>query len=244
MDTLRITYSYSTSDERKLEPLLVELEQELGGERRPYYMRAGALDLVTVLELVVSVTVAVPVSKYFEGLFLGDKAQSLGQKHREQILGWFSRLSSEIEHVVQVGQLLLKSRFVDVSLSIGGDGAIAIVVPIDSVYLYAVLNHTGISKEVEHNLSKGLINAIKFLLTHPVPEDSIVLQLYFDKISKRWKYLLVPTPQMFGRWIDRYIDLDTEQVQFVRSREQFFEIFRPESHDEYKFLISPFREDW
>ena len=239
MDTLQIRYSYSSRDEEKLEPLLTELEQQLGGERESYWMRYGAIGLVTILELVISVTIAVPVSKYFEGLLLGDKAEKLGQKHREQIISWLSKLSSEIEQVIQIGQSLLKSHFVDTSLSIGGDGAIAITIPINSIQLYAVLNHTNIPKEIERNLSEGLVTAIKFLLTHPVPEDSIAFQLYFDKTSTRWKYLLIPTAQMFGRWIDRYIDLDTERVHFVESREQFFEIFRPESHDEYKFLISP-----
>lgn len=243
MDIFKITYSFDKNDESKLGPLLAELENKLGGERKPYCMRAGALDIVTVLEIMLSVTIAVPISKYFEGLFLGDEAKEIGIKHRKQIQRWFSKLNSEIKNIVKTGQLLLRNRFVDVSLLIGGEGAIVVVVPLGSVYLYAILNHTFIPEGAKRNLSKGLFDAVKFLLTHSIPENTVALQLYFDRISGRWKYLFVPTNKGFGNWIDRYIDLDTGQIHLVKTRKQFFSLFEPEPRDEYKFLVSPFREE-
>ena len=54
MQTLEITYVYRNSEEKRLESLLVNLETEIGGSRNPFYGRAGAIDIVSFLELAVT----------------------------------------------------------------------------------------------------------------------------------------------------------------------------------------------
>jgi len=85
------------------------------------------------------------------------------------------------------------------------------------------------------------MNALMFLNQYELPELKIC-QLYFDLRSRTWKYLFIPTSYGFGRWIDRYVDLDDEEIHIVSSQEEFIELFNLSSVDKYKFIINPYEE--
>jgi hypothetical protein len=244
LKTIEFHYEYAHTNEPSLEPLLTSFEVELGGTRQPFAGRAGAIDLVTVLELVITFVAGVAVQsileKYFEGLFHGEAVQKLGEDHRKQILSWLSQVRSDIAETMDVIEPLIHTHFVHTRF--GEKYAIALVIPLGRITLYAVLNHAPVTEELLRDLPNGIIKAIRFVVENTLPEDAHSAQLYFDRDSREWKYLLVPTANGFGRWVDRYIDLVSGAVKTIGSRQEFHKVFRPESADEYRFLVSPFIE--
>jgi hypothetical protein len=52
MEPFQINFVYQQSEEKDLEDFLSELQDEVGGERNPYYSRHGAIDLVAFLSIV------------------------------------------------------------------------------------------------------------------------------------------------------------------------------------------------
>lgn len=108
--------------------------------------------------------------------------------------------------------------------------------------LYVVINHNTMSAELIRNIPNGVIKAIRFVIENELPNIIRILQLYFEKSSHQWKYLLAPSDEGFGRWIDQYIDLDAQIIHKIDSRRKFLEIFHPDSKDELKFLVNPFSE--
>ena len=242
METIDFSYSYYESDETRLEQYLSSLENELGGTRNPLVVRAGAIDLVTILEVVVSfiATAALQpiLEKYFEGLFNADAIKGLGEHHREQILIWLNKLRSEIETSLKAMKFL--SDIHVKSNSLGNEEAVALIINIGHIPLFIVLNHNVITPNLLLSLPQGIVNAIKYIAENQLPEDSHVLQLYFDRFSEKWLYLLAPTTHAFGRYIDQYVDLDNGLVIKIESRKKFLEKFRPDTKDEFKFLVNPF----
>ena len=99
-----LQYHYSSSDEADLDNALSALEAELGGQRRPWGMRAGASDLITFLEIAVSfiagATLGEALKNYFGGLTGVDKAKKLGERHQEAILKWLDAVKESIHRLV------------------------------------------------------------------------------------------------------------------------------------------------
>lgn len=244
METLNVRYSYRGSDEEKLENFLIELEKEIGGEREPYFAKWGALDLVAYLTIGVGLVIGAafkkPFDKYFEGLFNGDRLKELGERHRVKVAEWFSILEKEITKVVQSAALVYNKGSLKAKLNNDGK-AFVIQIFIDSHELFIVLNHNNLSFHELINLPKGIVSALHYLFENGIIEDSTSFQLYFDHLSKKWKYLFVPTAQAFGKWIDRYVDLDTGIVRLIKSQNEFVETFNPSYEDRNRFLIDPFR---
>jgi hypothetical protein len=238
MNSLIFEYSYRQSEEEELEPLLIALEEGLGGIRKPYFSIQGAIDLVTLLRVVVSFTAGVAaqavIGKYLEGLLGGDKWKELGDRQRQQITAWLLDVKSDIAKIIQIVEPIVNMQLATDKQSL------ALHLLIGPRELFVVLNHYSCSTEILRNLPSDILEVIRFLIENPLTEDIAVLQLYFDKTSKRWRYLLAPSSQGFGRWIDRYIDLETKEVKWINSRRRVLEIFQPDSYDEYKFLVSPF----
>ena len=68
--TIHVEYSYHQTDEALISELIREFETVAGGERKPWFMKAGAIDLVSGLELIVGFVFgsasSVIVGKYLE----------------------------------------------------------------------------------------------------------------------------------------------------------------------------------
>lgn len=239
MEVIELEYVYCQREEQAIEALLRKLQHEVGGNRRPYATRGGGIDLVTFLEIAISFTAGPVLSKYFEGLFNAEALKQLGERHRQQISEWFLKLESDSSLLLRTVQYLLDIE--RIPLSFEEERAFAIKIKLGRCDLYVVLNHVTRTPRLLLNLPKGIIKAIRFLAEKGVPEDAVVFQLYFDKISQEWKYLLVPSRKGFGHWVDRYIDLDSEQVKQISSPHEFIELFQPSMQDKYKFLITPLK---
>jgi len=80
-----------------------------------------------------------------------------------------------------------------------------------------------------------------FIVEAGLPEESTVLQLCLDPISNDWKYLLIPSHQAFGRFVDRVVDLSTGQLITIRSSEGFIELLGATEPEGIEFLVDPYR---
>lgn len=245
MEPFQINFVYQQSGEKDLEAFLSELQDEVGGERNPYSSRKGAIDLVTFLSIVATFvivpTLQSAVQKYLEGLLDFDGLKDLGEAHRKQIFIWFQRIGNEVLRLVravQEKQLLIRKPFTFQQK----EEALALEIPTKFGNTYIVLNHKYISSTLLENLPRAVVTAIRYLHENLPLEEAIVFQLYYDASSQDWIYLFAPTTQGFGHYIDRYIDLRTQQIKLVSSRSEFIKLFQPASEDELKFIISPFRE--
>lgn len=244
MISLGLRYSYNYRDEQDIEPLIAKIEKEFGGVRAPYDRSYGAIDIVALVTITATFLTAsafqVLVDKYFEGFLNAEGVVKLGEKHRQQIERWFSEVKKEVELASNSLEPLRNSHTIGV---LGNEEATLLAMPLGDKVLYVVLNHVACTPEILSNLPQGLINALRLAVENQLPEDSNLLQLYFDKTSKHWKFLFAPKMETYGRWIDRYVNLETRKVHTLKSRKEFLEIFRPDSKDEFKFLLSPFRKD-
>jgi len=244
MKTILVNYAYPQLTEEELEDFLDHLEKQLGGRRAPYAGKAGAIDLVSFLEIALvftaSVVIKTVVQKYFEGLLNTDGIKKLGEERRNQLHEWFVNFKEDVSELlasVRTGLQLLRTPFT----FRGSEKAIVLELNLPKCKLLIVLNHSNLTPQLFENLAEGILAAIRFLSEKGAPDDCPSVQLYFASESQSWKYLLIPSRENYGRWIDRYIDLDTGEIKRVASPSDFVDIFQPPSDDEYKFLISPFR---
>ena len=246
MEVFQINYVYRQSEERDLEDFLPELQDEVSGEITPYISGRGVFDLVTFLSISVTFVV-IPhiltpvVSKYLEGLLDFDTVKDLGKAHREQIAKWFRRIGIEIHGLVRAIQEKQISTGKSFTFQKKKE-ALALEISTKFGSIYIVLNHKHISPTLLENLPRAVVKAIRYLHENPPLEQAIGFQLYYDALSQDWIYLFAPTTQGFGYYVDRYIDLRTQQIKLISSRSEFIKLFQPASEDELKFLISPFRK--
>lgn len=241
---IELEYRFSSGDEAALAKALSALEADLGGQRRPWGTRAGAIDLVTFLEFVITFVVGATVGEilksYFAGLAGAEKAKKLGEHHQEIILKWLGAVKESLHQLIssvkhQFHEGLRASRFE------GMEKPIAIRIGLGQLECYIVLNGQNVSDDALENLPGAVIKMLKFVAETGLPEDAIVLQLCLDPNSKEWRYLLVPSPQAFDRFVDRVIDLSTGQVLILRSREEFIKLLGATKAEGIKFLTDPYR---
>jgi hypothetical protein len=240
---LNIELVYGTRDENTLLPALRDMERKLGAERRPYAMRAGAIDLVSVVEIAVTfVVLHVVVAKYLEGFLGTSELEKAGQAHREAIARWFSGVEEDISRVVTESAALFTAQITTTSND-HFDRAVVLLIPFRGKSLYICLNHRGVTPQLISRLPGAIARVMRLINDGALPNDGIgILQLYFDAANQDWRYLFVPTDEGFGHWIDRYVDMETNRTIRVASPKDFIDAFRIEPRDQYKFLVNPFRE--
>ena len=212
---LNVDYSYSSKDEEELSPILTSLEKRLGGERRPYGGRAGAIDLVTFLEVVISLVASATLGKvlesYFSGLLRTEDTKTIGQQHRETIERWLNNVKIGLQEIVAAIEERLKSRK-HLSTFFGKEQPFAIRFQIGQITCYVVINQPHITQEALDILPNAIIRVVRFFAEVGIPEDATVVQLFFDSKSSDWRYLLAPTREGFGHFIDRVIDIKTGEI--------------------------------
>jgi hypothetical protein len=246
MQTLELTYVYSNSEEKQLESLLVNLETEIGGSRKPFSTRAGAIDIVSFLELVVAFiagAAAQPLlEKYFDGLFNADRLKKLGEHHRKEITEWLLKLENDFSRLLDALHSNLQLLHASFTFD-GKEEAIVLEIPTYSGTLYVILNHKEMSPRLISSLPKGILSSLRFLCEEGFSERVVAFQLYYDRQSEQWVYLLAPTVEGFGNYIDRYVDLRDGEIRYIDSQADFIRKFCPVPDDTYKFLVSPFRDN-
>lgn len=239
-----VSYSYHIGDEPDLEGLIALLENEVGGERHPYGARFGAIDLVTFFEIVIPFTAGVSLTpvlkKYFEGLLNADDIKKLGEKHRQEIIGWFKNVEANIKSLLS--PIINSPKVVLPRYSFQGvEKAAALKILLGGVECFIVLNHTTVNKGLMDEIPKAVSSTIKLLMARGLPPETRVLQLYYDNTVSDWKFLFLPTTNGFGNYIDRYIDLESGELVHLNSPQDFVKTFFPDKQDRYKFLVDPFR---
>jgi hypothetical protein len=245
MKSLHIKYEYQIAEEKALEDFLTELQNEVGGEKSPYSSRRGAIDLVAFLGIVFAFVIAPAlqsaVQKYSEGLFSLDELKTLGEGHRKQIFRWFQELENKVYRLIkaiQAGRARINKNFTFHQK----EEALVLEIPTRFGTMYIVLNHKHMSPTLLENLPRGVVAAIRFLHEGSRLDNAFAFQLYYDDTSQEWVYLFAPSSEGLGHHIDRYVDLRNREVTQVSSQLEFMRLFRPASEDEFKFIISPFRE--
>ncbi len=239
-----ISYSYKSGDESDLEDLLILFEKKIGGKREPYYSRSGAIDIVSFFEIFIPFTSGVVITllleKYFEGLLDTDELTSVGKKHKTEIIAWYKNVESNIKKLLSpIAKPPKKvfSRYTNQQT----EKAAALRVSFGKIECYIVLNHSTINERLIENLPYAITSIIEYLKTSGLPEETHVLQLYYDIEDYNWKYLFLPTANGFGNFIDRYVDLTTGELVHLNSPDDFVNTFLPVLQDRYKFLVNPFR---
>ena len=240
MQLFHFDLTYRKSEEPKLEDFLTAIQEDIGATRTPYGGRAGALDLVTFVELVVALSLRPVVQKYFEGLLNADGLKQLGEKHRNELLEWFDKFRISLSKAIDCIRGNLHLIHTSFTLS-GNETAVALEIPTAFGKLYVVLNHQSLSPRFLKSLPGAIVSAIRFIYETGFPDRTVAFQLYYDRATGEWPYLFAPTTSGFGNHIDRYVDLRNSRVENVSSSEEFRELFEPAAEDEFKFLVSPFR---
>ena len=244
ISVIDLQYRYSSSDEADLDSALSALESELGGQRRPWAFRASAIDLVAFLEIVVTfiagATLGEALKNYLGGLTGVDQAKKLGERHQEVILKWLDAVKDSIHRLVSSVRLRFHEELNALYFE-EMEQAIAMVICLGQLQCYVVLNGRNVTDTALENLPGAVTKMLQFIAEVGLPEESDILQLCLDPRSDQWRYLLVPSHQAFGRFVDRIIDLSTGELLFLRSREEFITLLGATRDEGIKFLINPYK---
>jgi hypothetical protein len=225
------------SDER-LSPKLLEEVRTISKKygkfsEKTWKFRAGAIDFVTILEIVGVFVGMKAIDGFVEGAIGKDSFTELGRKTRNvvsQRVRKFSNYLSELFDKVIRGN---RDRY----------GAIAIIEYIDDVTLYVVLNHSRMNEKLISSLPFAIAKVVREIAVNGFPEDSPKsVQLFPHFETSSWDYLFVPSTKAFGQFIDRYLDLRNGRYYIIDSPREFREHFLPHDRDIFKFLITFNRE--
>lgn len=242
---MKYSYHYAKSDEARFEQFLSQLENDFGGERSPWGIRGGAIDLVTAFEVIIGplalVTAKTIVGKYLDGLVNTDAIKAVGIRHRQKILALSQSAATEMRHLCKKLDLMMKNGLT--AAFRGNELAVTLILPIENLTCYIVLNQEGVETQSLEIIPEAVNRLLELKMSGAIPEDAHSSQLFFDPESKFWRYLFIPSNQGFGQYIDRFIDLKTGIVFPVKNKQEFIDRFNPSWNDRLKFLVSPFRDN-
>jgi len=225
--------------DKRLSPKLLEEVRTISKKHgkfseKTWGMRAGAIDLVTILEIVGVFVGMKAIDGFVEGVIEKDWFTKLGRKTRNivsiKLQDFSSYLSELFDKVIRNN----RDRY----------GAIAIIEYVDDVTLYVVLNHRRMNIELISSLPFAIAKVVREITLNRLPEDSSkIVQLFPNFKTGSWDYLFVPSTKAFGQFIDRYFDLRDEQYHIIDSPREFREHFLPHDRDIFKFIIT-FNRDY
>lgn len=201
---------------------------------RSWDSRRGSADLVTVIEisgLFVGMNV---VDDFIGGLVGKDIFEEMGSKTQTSIMTVTKKHSAFIKELYGKTISKNKNRY----------GAFALVERFNGLTLYTVVNHLRMNAQLIDKLPEAMINAIAILAYLNIEGDPpIIAQLYPNFETGTWDYILIPTPQAFGKHVDRYIDIKDKCIYEVSATDDFIKHFKPDERDDFKFLISSDRNN-
>ncbi len=195
-------------------------------------IRAGAIDLVTVLEIVGIFVGLKILDGFVEGLIGKDVFEDIGRKLRRGAFEQANKLRVFLVDLFERAISKNKDRY----------GAFAIIEYINDFSLYVVINHKKMNSNIIEKLPEAM--ALALIVTANTDfEDDLprVIQLYPNFETESWDYIFMPTTQAFGNYIDRYFDLKDRTLHLLPSPDEFIKKFNPDDKDDFKFLISPKR---
>ncbi len=191
--------------------------------------RAGAIDLLTILEIVGLFLFMKTVDGFVEGLVGKNWFTNMGEKTKKLVASKFKKMS---DYLVELYEKVIsnhKNRY----------GAICLIEHINDVTLYVVLNHKRMNNELITALPVAISEVVRIITTIGLPEDNLkTIQLYPNFETNSWDYIFIPTNEAFGRYIDRYFNLQDEQFHNVGSLDEFKARFLPDDEEDFKLLIT------
>ena len=194
--------------------------------------RAGAIDLVSVLEIVGVFMAMKAIDGFTEGLIGKD---------------WFAKKGSQTSNIVSVKLREFSDYLLELFDKVIRDnrdryGAIVVIEYINDVALHVVLNHKRMNTELISSLPFAIAKVTKEIMINGLPADNPkVVQLFPNFQTDSWDYLFVPSVRTFGQFIDRYLDLRDGQYHTIHSSKEFKTLFPFDERDIFKFLITPDR---
>lgn len=193
---------------------------------RSYGLRAGAIDLVTIIDFALGTIAGEIIYDYLKGVTNFNLAEELGKVSRKYLI--------EVNELIQQ---IYKNHCQDKLLN---SYAVAYVDYFDGFSIYAVLNHADSSIQLIKKLGNTLLNIYNILptLIEQIDDEIIVIQVYPDFELDEWRYLFIPSTQAFGKYIDRVYDMKYQKFIYFDSNTSFGEKFKPNIADKYKFVIS------
>jgi len=184
--------SFSKSQLDELGNLFVDFEIET----HRWGMKAGTIDLLTVLEI----SLGFALAQYFAGL-ISEAGKST----------WKS-ISSGLSNFLRKN-----NRRKDVT---------ALVFYANEIPIYVVERfHEDDAESLIESIPFALLKVKKFLENLGLLKDTMMMQLFQHPQSKEWKYLIVPSTKAFGAFADRIIDLDSFEFYYPRNHQDFIERF-------------------
>jgi hypothetical protein len=195
-------------------------------ETKQWGIRAGAIDLVTFLELGVFKFI---LDGFLKGFIDEEYFKKLGITTRQALF-------NEVDYFKKY---LIAFYKVFISKKLSNHSAISIVEHIDGVVYFAVLNHKKSTENLISRLPNAFVRAVGEISLHRIPiENSFTVQLYPNFETETWDYLFIPTMSAFGNYIDRYYDFKLKKIVELHSREEFYQKFELDEDDIYKCIIS------
>jgi hypothetical protein len=199
---------------------------------RQWGMRARSIDLVTILEIVGVFAGMKILDGLFEGLVGKDIFKEIGNKFRK---GAFELTDRMRDFLVDLFENV-------VSKNVDRYGAFVIVEYINDFSLYIVLNNKRMTLNLMEKIPEAIALSIIVTASIEVEDDNPrIIQLYPNFETETWDYILMPTTQAFGKYVDRYFDLVERSLKYLSSSYEFIEKFNPDDKDDFKFLINPNR---
>jgi hypothetical protein len=201
---------------------------------RQWGRRKGAIDLVTILEIVGVFTGMKILDGFVEGLVGKDVFKEIGNKFRKGTFELADRMRAFLVDLFENAVSKNKDRY----------GAFVLVEYINDFSLYVVLNNKRMSLNLMEKLPEAIALSIIVTANIEIEDDNPrIIQLYPNFKTETWDYILMPTTQAFGKYVDRYFDLRERTLHHISSPDEFIEKFNPDDKDDFKFLISPNRNN-
>ena len=232
---IQLEYDYHIKNNPELLGDLRRISKKHGElTEKQWGSRAGAIDLVSILEIVGVFTGLKILDGFVEGLVGKDIFVELGTKCRK---GMYTLADKMRDYLIDLYKNIIeknKNRY----------GAFVIIEYINEFTLYIVLNNKKMTKNLIESIPETIALALIICANIKYENESPrVIQLYPNFDSDTWNYILMPTTKSFGQYIDRYFDIKEKKIKQISSRREFLEKFKPDDKDDFKFLISANRDD-
>lgn len=151
-----------------------------------------------------------------------------------------SRLASLLNQIAvctkdRIRELNLKAAYDD------KEQAITVRIDLDGIPCYIALNGPHVDADALSRLDIDVKAMIESIRVCAMPEDIVALQLCLHPATREWRYLLLPSPDAFGQFVDRVFDIHKREFMNIDSAAQFIELVQIEERDSLKVLINPFR---
>lgn len=198
-------------------------------EVKTYYTKSGTIDLVSIIETILTFTVLNNSKSFLKGLIGDDFFRQLGTEVRQELLIEIQNLKGFIEAYYKVFIKRKKDE----------SKAFVISVMIEDIRLYVALNHSQMTDELLESLPQTLVISYGKIIRNHIEVESKICQLFPDFENNKWSYLFVPTINGFGNYIDQYFDFEIDQLIQVNSKSDFLERFKINDLDLNKLIINP-----